>query len=85
MTEYPEEIFDAVLKVNVRSSFLACKYAIPLMNDGGSIIFTSSVIGVTADPGICAYATSKHALINHPTPDTARYSDRSLFCIYCKF
>ena len=63
VTEYPEEIFDAVLKVNVRSSFLACKYAIPLMNDGGSIIFTSSVVGVTADPGICAYATSKHALI----------------------
>lgn len=63
VTEYPEEMFDEVLRVNVRASFLACKYAIPLMNDGGSIIFTSSVVGVTSDPGICAYATSKHALI----------------------
>ena len=24
---------------------------------------TSSIVGVTSDPGICAYATSKHALI----------------------
>ena len=33
------------------------------MNDRGSIIITSSMMGVTADPGVCAYATSKHALI----------------------
>jgi NAD(P)-dependent dehydrogenase (short-subunit alcohol dehydrogenase family) len=63
VTEFPEEVFDAVMAVNVRASFLACKYGIPHMNDGGSIIFNSSVVGVTADPGICAYATSKHALI----------------------
>jgi NAD(P)-dependent dehydrogenase (short-subunit alcohol dehydrogenase family) len=63
VTEFPEEIFDAVMAVNVRASFLACKYVLPEMNDGGSIILTSSVVGVTADPGICAYATSKHALI----------------------
>jgi NAD(P)-dependent dehydrogenase (short-subunit alcohol dehydrogenase family) len=34
-----------------------------VVTGGGGIIFTSSVVGVTADPGICAYATSKHALI----------------------
>ena len=63
ITEFPEEVFDAVMAVNVRSSFLACKYGLPQMNDGGSIIITSSIVGVTSDPGICAYATSKHALI----------------------
>ena len=63
ITEYPEDIFDAVMAVNVRGSFLACKYGLPKMNDNGSIIITSSIMGVTADPGICAYATSKHALI----------------------
>ena len=63
VTEYPEDIFDAVMAVNVRGSFLACKYGLPQMNDGGSIIITSSIMGVTADPGVCAYATSKHALI----------------------
>ena len=33
------------------------------MRDGGSIVMTSSVVGVTSDPGIAAYAASKHALI----------------------
>jgi NAD(P)-dependent dehydrogenase (short-subunit alcohol dehydrogenase family) len=63
ITDFPEEVFDAVMAVNVRASFLACKYGLPHMNDGGSILFTSSIVGVTSDPGICGYATSKHALI----------------------
>ena len=63
ITDYPEEIFDNVMAINVRASFLACKYGLPEMNDNGSIIITSSIMGVTADPGVCAYATSKHALI----------------------
>ena len=63
VTEYPEEVFDAVMAINVRGSFLACKYGLPQMKDGGSIIITSSIMGTRADPGVCAYATSKHALI----------------------
>jgi NAD(P)-dependent dehydrogenase (short-subunit alcohol dehydrogenase family) len=63
VTDYPEDVFDQVMAINVRGSFLACKYGLPLMNDGGSIIITSSIMGVTADPGVVAYATSKHALI----------------------
>ncbi|MBX3501659.1 MAG: SDR family oxidoreductase [Alphaproteobacteria bacterium] len=63
VTEYPEDVFDTVLAVNLRASFLACKYALPRMNDGGSIVMTSSVVGVTSDPGISAYAASKHGLI----------------------
>ncbi len=63
IAEYPEDNFDAVMAVNVRGSFLACKYGLPKMNDNGSIIMTSSIMGVTAGPGICAYVTSKHALI----------------------
>jgi NAD(P)-dependent dehydrogenase (short-subunit alcohol dehydrogenase family) len=33
------------------------------MRDGGSLILNSSVVGLTSDPGICAYAVSKHALV----------------------
>jgi NAD(P)-dependent dehydrogenase (short-subunit alcohol dehydrogenase family) len=60
---YPDDVFDKVMAVNVRGSFLACKYALPEMNDGGSIIITSSIMGVTARPGSIAYITSKHAVI----------------------
>ncbi len=63
VTEYPEDVFDAVIAVNLKGSFLACKYGLPRMRDGGSIVMTSSVVGVTSDPGIAAYAASKHGLI----------------------
>lgn len=63
VTEYPEDVFDAVMAVNLKGSFLACKYGLPKMRDGGSIVMTSSVVGVTSDPGIAAYAASKHGLI----------------------
>jgi NAD(P)-dependent dehydrogenase (short-subunit alcohol dehydrogenase family) len=45
VTEYPEDAFDALLAVHVRRAFLACKYGLPRMNDGGSVIITSSVVG----------------------------------------
>jgi NAD(P)-dependent dehydrogenase (short-subunit alcohol dehydrogenase family) len=63
ITEYPEDVFDAVMAVNVRGCFLALKYGLPAMNDGGSVLLNASVVAVTADPGICAYATSKHAVV----------------------
>jgi NAD(P)-dependent dehydrogenase (short-subunit alcohol dehydrogenase family) len=33
------------------------------MRDGGSLILNSSVVRLTSDPGICGYATSKHAVV----------------------
>jgi len=63
LAEYPEDVFDAVMAVNVRGTFLALKYGLPLLNDGASVLINASVVAVTADPGIAAYATSKHALL----------------------
>jgi NAD(P)-dependent dehydrogenase (short-subunit alcohol dehydrogenase family) len=63
ITEYPEHVFDEVLAVNVRGPFLVAKHALAAMSAGGSLILNSSVVGLTSDPGICAYATSKHAVV----------------------
>jgi NAD(P)-dependent dehydrogenase (short-subunit alcohol dehydrogenase family) len=63
VADYPEDVFDQVLAVHVRGSFLVCKHAMPHLDRGASVIITSSVVGLTADPGICAYATAKHALV----------------------
>src|SRR5262245_2603352 len=63
VTDYPEDIFDRVIAVHVRGAFLACKYALPRMNDGGSIIITSSVVGAMGAPGSVAYVTAKHAQV----------------------
>ena len=63
IVDYPEEIFDSVLAVHVKGAFLFAKHTMPQMNDGGSIIITSSVAAVRGDPGVCAYITAKHAQI----------------------
>ncbi|NBT29910.1 MAG: SDR family oxidoreductase, partial [Gammaproteobacteria bacterium] len=63
VTDFPEDIFDAVLDVNVRGTFLTLKHSIPHIRDGGSIVVTSSIMGVRTRPGTVGYITSKHALI----------------------
>lgn len=61
---YPEDIFDLTLTIHAKGAFLACKYGAPLMNDGGSIVITSSVSGVRGGNGVnMAYVTAKHAQI----------------------
>lgn len=61
--EYPEEVFDKVIAVNVKGVFLGNKYVLPHMNDGGSIILTSSVAGISGSPNVSAYIASKHAVV----------------------
>ncbi len=65
ITDYPIDIFDKVLAVNVRGVWLGLKYLMPEMRirGGGSIIITSSVAGIHGTPGVSAYVTSKHAVI----------------------
>jgi NAD(P)-dependent dehydrogenase (short-subunit alcohol dehydrogenase family) len=62
--DYPEDVFDSVIAVHIRGAFLACKYGLPQMKDGGSIVITSSVVGVRGDGGgSVAYVTAKHAQV----------------------
>lgn len=61
IVDYPEEMFDKVIAVNVRGVWLGNKYVLPNMNDGGSIIITSSVAGLLGSPNVSAYIISKHA------------------------
>ncbi|MEM1217166.1 MAG: SDR family NAD(P)-dependent oxidoreductase [Bacteroidota bacterium] len=57
------ENFDQVMQVNVYGVVLGMKYVMPAMNDGGSIVITSSVAGLQGTPGMLPYITSKHATI----------------------
>jgi NAD(P)-dependent dehydrogenase (short-subunit alcohol dehydrogenase family) len=61
--DYPLEVFDQVMAVNVRAVWLGLKYVIPVMRHGGSIIITSSTAGIRGAVGLSAYTTSKHAVI----------------------
>jgi len=63
ITDYPQDVFEHVMRVNVLGPFLVAKHALRVMRSGGSLIINSSVVGLTSDRGIAAYATSKHAVI----------------------
>jgi NAD(P)-dependent dehydrogenase (short-subunit alcohol dehydrogenase family) len=63
LVDYPEAEFQRVLLVHVVGAFHVLKHGIPAMRDGGSVIINSSVVGLTADPGIAGYATAKHAQV----------------------
>jgi len=63
IVDYPEDVFDKVIAVNVKGIWLGNKYVLPQMNEGGSIIMTSSVAGLLGFAGLGAYVTSKHAVV----------------------
>ncbi|MCY7292418.1 MAG: SDR family oxidoreductase [Ferruginibacter sp.] len=61
--DYPEEIFDKVISINVKGAWLGNKYALPQMKEGGSIIMTSSLSGILGSVNLSAYIISKHAVM----------------------
>ena len=63
--DYPVDVFDRVMAVNVRGVWLGIKYVVPVMQQrgGGSIVITSSTAGIGGTADMSAYTTSKHAVI----------------------
>ncbi|WP_126976060.1 SDR family oxidoreductase [Frigidibacter oleivorans] len=55
--------FDEVLRVNVLSTFLSCRAALPLLPPGGSIIVTASIQAFAPAAGLPDYAASKAAQV----------------------
>lgn len=61
--EASDDEFDAVMAVNVRGVFIACKEAAQAMGSGGRIINLGSSFGARVPaPGLGLYATSKFAV-----------------------
>lgn len=63
--DYDDEMFDAIMGVNVKGVFLGMKHVLPVMtkNGSGAIVNTASVAGITGTPNMPAYCASKHAVI----------------------
>lgn len=56
------EFWDDVHSVNLRGAFFAAQKALPLMREGGAIVFTGSIGSVLGIPGNCVYASAKAGL-----------------------
>ena len=57
-----EDDFDLQFAINVKGPWMAIKYGAPVLNDGASIIATTSVVNRIAMQGAGAYAATKAAL-----------------------
>ncbi len=57
-----EATFDLLFNINVRGAFFLLKHAMPVLSDGGSVILTSSVAGVSGQSGMSVYSATKAAL-----------------------
>jgi NAD(P)-dependent dehydrogenase (short-subunit alcohol dehydrogenase family) len=56
------ESWDKVLAINLTSHMLSVKAALPKLSEGASIVFISSIAGLTAGSRLPAYDASKSAL-----------------------
>ncbi len=57
-----EQHFDKIFGINVRGTLFTVQKALPLLNDGGSIILTGSVAGVKGTSAFSVYGASKAAI-----------------------
>ena len=81
LDEFPEDIWDTVLDINLRGSFTICKYVTREMKkqDKGVIILTASGAGVTGGSSSLAYGSSKggvHGLSLVMASHLAKYNIR---------
>ncbi|HYB04360.1 MAG TPA: SDR family oxidoreductase [Nitrososphaerales archaeon] len=66
VVEASVENYELVMDTNVKSTFLVCKYGIPLLlrsSNSGAVINLSSDLGLQPIPGVDTYAASKGAII----------------------
>ncbi|MDB5114351.1 MAG: Oxidoreductase [Chloroflexi bacterium] len=73
-----EEHFDTLFNTNVRGALFTVQKALPLLNDGGSIILTGSVAGVKGTPGFGVYGATKAAIRCFVRSWTVELKDRGI-------
>jgi NAD(P)-dependent dehydrogenase (short-subunit alcohol dehydrogenase family) len=76
--EITEEHFDAIFGLNARGTLFTVQKALPLLNDGGSILMTGSIASVRGYPAWSVYAASKAALHAYARVWLAELKDRRI-------
>jgi NAD(P)-dependent dehydrogenase (short-subunit alcohol dehydrogenase family) len=73
-----EEHFDKLFNLNVKGALFTVQKALPLLNDGASIILTGSVAGVKGTPAFGVYGATKAAIRNFVRAWTVELKDRRI-------
>jgi NAD(P)-dependent dehydrogenase (short-subunit alcohol dehydrogenase family) len=73
-----EEHFDKLFNTNVKGTLFTVQKALPLLNDGASIILTGSVGSVKGTAGFWVYGATKAAIRNFVRAWTVELKDRRI-------
>jgi (+)-trans-carveol dehydrogenase len=58
-----EDVWQEMIDINLTGAWKTIKASAPHLNDGASIVLTSSVVGIKGFPNIAHYAAAKHGLV----------------------
>lgn len=80
--ELSEEDWDYQIDVNLKGSFLTCKYAIPEMRQrgGGAIVNTASVQAFASQETVAAYSASKGGVVSLTTTIALDHARENIRC-----
>ena len=73
-----EEHYDRLFNINVKGTLFTVQKALPLLNDGGSIILNGSVASVKGTPAFGVYGATKAALRSFVRTWTSDLKDRHI-------
>ena len=59
-----EEVFDEIMDINFKGAYFSLQQLLPLVNEGGSIVFNTSINAHIGMAGASVYAASKAALLS---------------------
>ena len=82
VVDQPVADWDVQININLRATFLTCKYAIPHMRKagGGAIVNTSSAQAVASQRTVAAYAASKGAIVSFTTTVALDHARENIRC-----
>lgn len=78
--DYPEEVFDRVLAINLKGVWLCMRHEIQVMLEqgGGAIVNAASISGLRGSADVSAYVASKHAVVGLTASAALGYAARNI-------
>jgi NAD(P)-dependent dehydrogenase (short-subunit alcohol dehydrogenase family) len=73
-----EEHFDLQFDVNVKGLLFTVQKALPLLQDGGSVVLNASIVSITGSPSLSVYSATKAAVRSFARTWSVDLKDRGI-------
>jgi NAD(P)-dependent dehydrogenase (short-subunit alcohol dehydrogenase family) len=78
IVDYPADVFARTLAVHVGGAFHVLKHGLPRLSDGGSVIITSSILGLIGFAQSSAYVAAEHGHVGLMRAAAKEVADRRI-------